>query len=609
METDSVQFIDLFVCSKLAPTTMTDERRTKRPRLDGSGKKNDIVADDDDDKEDDDNLADMAAAFLDGDDDDFVSQQSRQEAEAERRRQQRRERLRRIAAEKGESRNDANRKIEPQPAAPASQVARGKSADNRDAKVAISSEPPDEGNDKESGTESFDMFTSTPPPPPPKKGDEATNTAKPSLSKNNNNNNNRGQGQQDWDDAEGYYNAVIGETIELHDNPSVPDDYSRAKQVQQKPPSASLSFRVDGVIGKGVFSTVLKVTTMSNTSSTPVPPTVAMKMIRHNETMAKAAINEIRFLRELREARGIIPLLLPTSVVNLLEHRGHVMLLFPYVEYNLRDVLQKFGKGVGLSLPAVRSYFGQLLAALTHLQKRDIIHADIKPDNILVHGDFNNVYLADFGSAFGASAPENQPTPYLVSRFYRAPEIVLGLTPTISIDLWSLAVSAAELFLGNVLFRGKSNNDMLYVFMQHLGAFSNRVVRQHIVQLGKLPTLARQFDKSDGANFHFLHQTVDTVTGNPIHERLALVSSTTSAAASALSGGARKKFPSATPLAPKILRAKSATDARSEVQKFADLLAKCLALDPSRRIALKDALRHEFFQAKAAPTGAATTTK
>jgi serine/threonine-protein kinase PRP4 len=124
----------------------------------------------------------------------------------------------------------------------------------------------------------------------------------------------------------------------------------------------------------------------------------------------------------------------------------------------------KFGRGVGLSLTAVRSYFGQLLAAATHLQKHCILHADIKPDNILVTADFSQVMICDFGSA--TNTDEAMITPYLVSRFYRAPEIILGLPPTHAIDLWSLAVTAGELFWGKVLLQGKTNNDMLYVMMQ-----------------------------------------------------------------------------------------------------------------------------------------------
>ena len=552
---------------------MSDEPDAKRPRLEEGGE-----ATEEDDLQ----------ALLDGDD--FVSAADRQAAEAERRRAQRRERLRRLAQENrnGGGTSATSMQLEP--------VETKKSAPVEATQVLLTDPLPDETLG--SGNTSFDMFTSSPPPPAKdKKTTTGNHTTKQSSSVTASQ---RGQEQQDFDDAEGYYRAVIGETIEMRDNPnSEPSNPTSSSSSSSSPSSEPIQMRVDGLIGRGVFSTVLKVTTLSNASSHAIPPTVAVKMIRSNETMAKAAMNEIKFLHQLRDARGIVPLLLPTTV-NPIEHRGHVMLVFPYLEYNLRDVLQKFGKGVGLSLPAVRSYFGQLLAALTHLKKQGIIHADIKPDNILIDRDFTTVHLADFGSAFEATAPENQPTPYMVSRFYRAPEIILGLTPTIAIDLWSLAVSVAELFLGNVLFRGKSNNDMLYVFMQHLGAFSNRIVRQHVVQLSRVPGLARHF-QADGASFVFLQQSVDTITGASIHNRLSLVATTSTSTAS----GQGKKFPLATPLSQKILRAKSANDSRSHVQQFADLLQKCLALDPGRRIALKDALGHEFFR-PSEPTAVAT---
>ncbi len=88
---------------------------------------------------------------------------------------------------------------------------------------------------------------------------------------------------------------------------------------------------------------------------------------------------------------------------------------------NLREVLKKYGKDVGLSIKAVRSYAQQLMLALRHLKKCNILHADIKPDNILVNETKLYLKLCDFGSASLASDCEI--TPYLVSRFYRAPEI------------------------------------------------------------------------------------------------------------------------------------------------------------------------------------------
>lgn len=82
------------------------------------------------------------------------------------------------------------------------------------------------------------------------------------------------------------------------------------------------------------------------------------------------------------------------------EHRGHLCLVFESMRYffrhcysafakkflsmNLRDVVKRFGKDVGLNIRAVRAYAHQLFLALSLLRKTNIMHADIKPDNILV---------------------------------------------------------------------------------------------------------------------------------------------------------------------------------------------------------------------------------
>lgn len=53
---------------------------------------------------------------------------------------------------------------------------------------------------------------------------------------------------------------------------------------------------------------------------------------------------------------------------------------------NLRDVVKRFGKDVGINLRAVRAYAHQIFLALNLMRKSNIMHADIKPDNILVSG-------------------------------------------------------------------------------------------------------------------------------------------------------------------------------------------------------------------------------
>merc|ERR1712177_168770 len=108
----------------------------------------------------------------------------------------------------------------------------------------------------------------------------------------------------------------------------------------------------------------------------------------------------------------------------------------------------------GIHIVAVRSYAQQLLFALKLMKKANIVHADIKPDNILVNESKLLLKLCDFGSA--SHVADCEITPYLVSRFYRAPEIILGQKYDFAIDLWSAGATIYELATGKIMFPGTS---------------------------------------------------------------------------------------------------------------------------------------------------------
>jgi serine/threonine-protein kinase PRP4 len=65
-------------------------------------------------------------------------------------------------------------------------------------------------------------------------------------------------------------------------------------------------------------------------------------------------------------------------------YRDHPCLVLESLHMNLREVIKKFGRDIGLKLTAVRTYSKQLFNALKHLKCCSILHCDIKPDNILV---------------------------------------------------------------------------------------------------------------------------------------------------------------------------------------------------------------------------------
>ena len=487
----------------------------------------------------------------------------------------------------------------------------------------IGEEPENKGNNDD-GADSFDMFATSPSPatettPGANNDQPAKFRATDGIGEAAGGTTGLTRASADaadtgnYDDAEGYYRAAIGEVVSL--SSSIPAEL----EGNTGDATAKVRLRVLGIIGKGVFSTVLKAVPADQNGTEPANDVLAMKLIRNNDTMAKAAVKEVRILRllcgsksskkadtaeseaeELARNHNIVRLLEITpdgidfggktgrvmqqqqSSMSLppLEYRNHTTLLFEYMPYNLRETLAKFGKNVGINLTAVRSYSKQLFRALAHLAKHSVVHADLKPDNILVSADFSTVKLCDFGSAFFETDSDNVPTPYLVSRFYRAPEIIMGLDYNRAVDLWSIAVTLAELFTGSVLFPGRTNNDMLKRFVDTMGPFSNKILRRHCASYGKMG-LQAHFEAVPGGSYSFRGQERDKVTGRPIVKIIPKLEANPNKQLSRL-----------------LLKSRSGSDDRTDVLRFADLLSKCLSLDPARRVGVREAWDHEFLSGK-----------
>lgn len=143
------------------------------------------------------------------------------------------------------------------------------------------------------------------------------------------------------------------------------------------------------------------------------------------------------------------------------QHRNHTCLVFEMLEQNLFDFMRQDGFKP-LPLMYIRPIIQQVLTALWKLKQLRIIHADLKPENImLVNHSLQpfRVKVIDFGSACYATNAVS--AAYLQSRYYRAPEMILGLPFTHTIDMWSLGCIMAELFLGCPLYPGASEYDQI----------------------------------------------------------------------------------------------------------------------------------------------------
>lgn len=335
-----------------------------------------------------------------------------------------------------------------------------------------------------------------------------------------------------WDDSEGYYRVILGELLEGR-------------------------YHVQANLGKGMFSGVVRA------MDTKLQKLVAIKVIRNNETMKKAGLKEIEILRKLNTADPEDK----KHIVRLerhFEHKGHLCIVFEHLSINLREVLKKFGRDVGISLKAVRAYAHQMFLGLALLRKTNILHADLKPDNLLVNDARNILKICDLGSASDAS--ENEITPYLVSRYYRAPEIILGMPYDFAIDVWSIGCTLYELYTGKILFTGRTNNQMLRSIMECRGKFSHKLLRK-----GQFTPL--HFD--DMMNFRSVEK--DKITGRDVVKILNFNKPTRE-------------------LKPRLLAINSQMQDSEikELNLFIDLLDKCLNLNPEKRCTPAEALKHPF---------------
>ncbi|KAK9468231.1 kinase-like domain-containing protein, partial [Lipomyces arxii] len=340
-----------------------------------------------------------------------------------------------------------------------------------------------------------------------------------------------------WDDDEGYYRVIIGEMI----------DDGR--------------YHIQSNLGKGMFSTVVKA--VDNVDGREV----AIKIVRSNEVMYKAGIKEVAIVRKLNEAdpgdrKHLIRLL------RSFEFRGHLCIVFEGMTQNLREVLKKYGRDAGLNIKAVQAYAQQSFLALLHLRRCNVLHADLKPDNILVNESRTVLKVCDLGSASDAS--ENTVTPYLASRFYRAPELIVGLPYDFAIDMWSIGCTLFELYTGKILFAGANNNQMLKVIMQARGKIPHKLLRR-----GAFTSM--HFD----SNLTFLSREQDSLTGKQVSKPLSLANNTT--------GGQRD-------IKARVLQHHATRADERLVAMFADLLDKCLNLNPEKRLTPAEALRHPFVQ-------------
>jgi serine/threonine-protein kinase PRP4 len=204
----------------------------------------------------------------------------------------------------------------------------------------------------------------------------------------------------------------------------------------------------------------------------------------------------------------------------------------------------------------------------------------LKPDNILVSTDKKTIKIADFGTA-ADKRDDEEPTPYMVSRFYRAPEIVLGMEIGYGIDMWAIGCTIFELWTGKILFNGRSNNQMIKAMMESLGWPTEKYLKKGL--------LSGDYFEA-GPPLRFISKEQDqfqNVSVQPSHLDRKIT----------FQPRIRKIEQQRTcprPLKARVQEAGRDTSA-TEVNDLVDLLSACLNWNYEKRIQPKEAMNHKMF--------------
>ncbi|XP_050438953.1 dual specificity tyrosine-phosphorylation-regulated kinase 2-like [Adelges cooleyi] len=310
------------------------------------------------------------------------------------------------------------------------------------------------------------------------------------------------------------------------------------------------------VIGKGSFGQVVKA------YDHKLNEYVALKIVRNEKRFYRQAQEEIRILEHLRK-QDVNNLMNIIHMFDSFTFRKHMCITFELLSINLYELIKK-NKYQGFSLQLVRKFSHSLLICLDALYRNKIIHCDMKPENVLLkqHGR-SGIKVIDFGS----SCFENQRVyTYIQSRFYRAPEVILGAKYGLPIDMWSLGCILVELLTGFPLFPGEDETDQLACIIELLGMPPKKLL-----------------DASKRASYFISSR------GYPRYCTQTTLPDGTTVLKGSVS---RKGKPRGPPDSKYLSKALKGCDD----PLFVDFISQCLEWDPDRRITPAMALRHGWLR-------------
>lgn len=211
-------------------------------------------------------------------------------------------------------------------------------------------------------------------------------------------------------------------------------------------------------IGEGTYGTVFKA---KNRETHEV---VALKRVRlddDDEGVPSSALREICLLKELKH-KNIVRL------HDVLHSEKKLTLVFEYCDQDLKKYFDSCNGEIDQDI--VKSFMYQLLRGLAFCHSNNVLHRDLKPQNLLINKN-GELKLADFGLARAFGIPVRFFSSEVVTLWYRPPDVLFGAKMySTSIDMWSAGCIFAEMTnAGRPLFPGNDVEDQLKRIFKLLG--------------------------------------------------------------------------------------------------------------------------------------------
>ena len=216
-------------------------------------------------------------------------------------------------------------------------------------------------------------------------------------------------------------------------------------------------YDVLGVVGEGAYGIVYKC------KNKETGKYVAIKRFKEveDDLVKKTMKRELKMLQKLHHPNVV-------DFQEAYKRKGNLYLVFEFVDKNLLELLQEHPQGLDPTL--IRHLIYQLCKAIKYMHDQNIIHRDVKPENLLIT-DKMELKLCDFGfSRLISGSCTEKLTDYVATRWYRAPELLLTQGKYgKEVDYWAIGCIMGELVDGNPLFPGENEIDQIYCIQKVLG--------------------------------------------------------------------------------------------------------------------------------------------